>query len=248
MKYLLTEGLFWGIGYFYISLMKKVLKFFCPEDSRNSVLHIVWGSRALLPYTCVWIYGWYKENLQQESFCKSVLLRSINPRLALLSSSLLLRPSISLSLKTAMEGWSLVCHRCCLLLLLLLCFQPLSRPSTAFFIHFMLTFFFFCPLLSKIIHFYFSAPFVWPDSRIIVGRVSSGMSTMLVYLPTAILPAASLFLFHCDRLAKEKRYTCCLAGRLSAVFVINMDLSFSQVLLLFFLLLPACLDTSGCAV
>lgn len=116
MKYLLTEGLFWGIGIFislYISPMKKALKFFfCSEDSRNLVLQIIRGSRALLPYTCVWIYGWYKENLQQESFCKSVLHGSINRRLALLSSSVLLRPSISLSLKTAMEVWSLVCHHC----------------------------------------------------------------------------------------------------------------------------------------
>lgn len=116
----------------YISPVKEVLKFFHPQDSRKSVLHIVWGSRALVPYTCVWIYGWYKENLQQESFCKSVLLRSINPHLALLSSSVLLRPSISLSLKTAMEVWSLVCHRCCCLLPVLLCFQPLPRPSAAF--------------------------------------------------------------------------------------------------------------------
>lgn len=73
------------------------------------------------------------------------------------------------------------------------------------------------------------------------------VDTVLVYLPTAILPAVSLFLLHCDQLAKEKHYTCCLAARLSAVFVINMDLCFSQVLLLFFLLLPVCLDTSGCA-
>ena len=215
------------------------------------MLHIVWGSTAPLPYTCVWIYGRYKENLQRESFCKSVLLRSINPRLAFLSSSLLLRPSISLSLKTAVEVWSLVRHRRCLLLLLLLllrllCFQPLPRPSTAFLSTFHAYFLsLFRPLLSKIIHFYFPAPFVWPDSRVIVDCVRSGMSTILLYLPTAILPAASLF--HCDRLAKEKRYTCCLARRLPAVFVINTDLSFSQVLLLFFLLPPVCLDTSGCA-
>lgn len=112
--------------------MKKV---FCAADSRDSVLHIVWGSRTPLPYTCVWIYGWYKENLQQESFRRSVLFQKYKPHLALLSSSLLLRPSISLSLKTAMEVWSLVYQRCCLLLLLLLhslCFQPLPRPSTAF--------------------------------------------------------------------------------------------------------------------
>ena len=106
-----------------------------------------------------------------------------------------------------------------------------------FFIHFMLTFFLFCPLLSKIIHFYFPVPFVWLDSRVIAGCVRSGMRrglvlvcTVLVYLPTAILPAVSLFLLHCDRLAKEKLYTCCLSARLSAVFVINMVLCFSQVL------------------
>lgn len=129
-----------------------------------------------------------------------------------------------------------------------------------FFIHLMLSFFsfffffLFHTLLWKICHFYFPASFVSIDSRVIVGCVRNGMrrglvlvDTVLVYLPTAILPAVSLFLLHCDRLAKEKHYTCCLAARLSAVFVINMDLCFSQVLLLFFLLLPVCSDTSGCA-
>lgn len=49
------------------------------------------------------------------------------------------------------------------------------------------------------------------DSHVIVGRVRSAMSTVLVYLPTAVLPAAPLFMFHSDWLAKEERYTCCLA-------------------------------------
>lgn len=70
----------------YVSPMKKVLKllfcFFCQEDSRNSVQHIAGGSTTLLPHSSAWIYGRYKENLQQESFCTSTLLRSINPRLA----------------------------------------------------------------------------------------------------------------------------------------------------------------------
>lgn len=104
----------------------------------------------------------------------------------------------------------------------------LSRDlQPLFFIHFMLTFILFSLLFSKIIHFYFPAPFVCLDSRVIGGCVRSGMSTMLVYLPTAVLPAVSLLLFHCDWLAKEKRYTCCLARGLSAVFVINTDLGLS---------------------
>lgn len=104
----------------------------------------------------------------------------------------------------------------------------LSRDlQPLFFIHFMLTFILFSLLFSKIIHFYFPAPFVCLDSRVIGGCVRSGMSTMLVYLPTAVLPAVSLLLFHCDWLAKEKRDTCRLARGLSAVFVINTDLGLS---------------------
>lgn len=148
MEYLLTEGLFWGIGCFYISCISLVKKAKLVLVLRK---HIVWRSRALLLYTCIWIYRWYKENLQQASFCKSVLRRSINPFLALLSSSLLLRPSISLSLETAVEVRSPVCHRCGLLLLLLFLlfmFQPLPRPSTDFLYTFYAYSFFFS-LFSK---------------------------------------------------------------------------------------------------
>lgn len=218
------------------------------------MLHIVWGSRTLLPYTCVWIYGWYKENLQQESFYKSILYRSINPPSCY---ALLLFAAPPFHFIKSKDSHGSLKSRLSPLLPPPLSFFYVFNLSLdlqlLFFIHFMLTFFPVHPLLSKIIHFYFPASFVWLDSRVILGCVRSGMrrglvlvGTVLVYLPTAILPAASLFLLHCDRLAKEKRYTCCLAARLSAVFVINMVLRLSQVLLLFFLLLPVCLDTSGC--
>lgn len=61
------------------------------------------------------------------------------------------------------------------------------------------------------------APFVSPDSRVIVGHARDGPA----YLGTAVLPEASLFPFHCDWLPKEKRDTCFLARRVSAAFVIN---------------------------
>lgn len=80
----------------------------------------------LLPYSSAGIYGGYKENLRQESFCTSALFRSLN--LLLFSSFLLLRPSISLRLKTSVEVSSVTTAASSSFL----CFQPLSRPSTAF--------------------------------------------------------------------------------------------------------------------
>lgn len=73
---------YWMFIYPFMLAQWKKFFFFCQEDSRNSVQHIAGGSTTLLPYSSAWIYGRYKENLQQESFCTSTLLRSINPRLA----------------------------------------------------------------------------------------------------------------------------------------------------------------------
>lgn len=61
----------------YISPMKKVPKFFVQRIVETR-MHMSQKSRTLLLYACISIYGRYKENLQQESFCKSIAHRSVN--------------------------------------------------------------------------------------------------------------------------------------------------------------------------
>lgn len=211
-----------------------------------------WKSKTLILYACVSIYGRYKENLQQESFCKSIPHRSVN-HLVLAVRLFAAPPFHFIKSKTDRVDWSSVSQPMPSSASFYVFNLSLNIQSLFLYIYSSLLFFLFSHPWKKSF-FYSPAPFVWPDSRVIVGCVRNGMRRGLVlvgvaraYLPTVILPATSLFLPHCDSPAKEKRYTCCSAARRSAVFVINMELCFSQVLLLFSLVLPVCLGTSGCA-
>lgn len=136
----------------YISPTKKVLKFFFFLSSGFQKLNVAHPLRKQKPtsfHLCMDLCGDVKKIYNKNHFARAfVPLRSINPCLSSFPSSLLLRPSISLSLKTAMEVWSLVCHRSCLLLP----FMFSTSPQT--FSHFSLrisciSFFFLSPSFLK---------------------------------------------------------------------------------------------------
>lgn len=181
--------------------------------------------RTLRPLRCLWIYEQYKKNLQRESFCLRALLRWLKllvpfrPLPAAPPFHFIkfedgcgcLRPRPSPPPSPAPHVLSL---RPDLWLLFFLCFHA------GFCSFFPLPFAIKSPISLP------PAPFVCPDSHVIVGHVRDGPA----YLGTAVRPEASLFPFHCDWLPKEKRDTCFLARRLSAAFVINAALGLSQLL------------------
>lgn len=144
-------------------------KFFCTGHVQLKVAHVLGKWKPCCLYTCISIYGWYKESLQQEWFCKSFLRRSIN-RLVSLSSSCAAPPFHFIKQRQTAKSevfcvTTAASYSCFYVFNLLLHFQKL-------FLHiFHAYFFLFTLFIWKIIHFYSLAPFVWPDSRVILDRV-----------------------------------------------------------------------------